>query len=100
MRHQSIAALILALCLAFSPAASFAGEPAPAPPAPVKKPEPPGLRGNKLPQCLEGQYVASMICKWAPPGFYLEHGMKYPAPCPRGTTSPAASKSKAHCVTG
>jgi hypothetical protein len=90
---------LVVLVLVFWPIASFANEP-PSPPAqpPAKKSEPSGLRGNTLPQCLEGQYVASMVCKWAPPGFYLEHGMKYPAPCPPGTTSPAASKAKAHCV--
>jgi hypothetical protein len=38
-----------------------------------------------------------MICKIAPPGYYLEHGMKYPVPCPKGTTSPAGSKAKSYC---
>ncbi len=98
MFRKSCVLSILALPLALAPLASFASEPPPPAPAPAKKSEPPGLRGNTLPQCLAGQYVASMICKWAPPGFYLEHGMKYPVPCPPGMTSPAASKAKAHCV--
>ena len=73
---------------------TYASEP---PPKPAKKSEPPGLVGNKLPQCPEGQYVASMICKSAPPGYYLEHGMKYPVQCPSGMTSPAGAKAKSYC---
>ena len=74
-----------------------ASEPPPPPPKPAKKSEPPGLVGNKLPQCPEGQYVASMICKPAPPGYYLEHGMKYPMQCPEGMSSPSGAKAKSYC---
>jgi hypothetical protein len=89
---------ILFLALIALPDVSNASEPPPAaPPKPVKKSEPPGLVGNKLPQCPEGQYVASMICKPAPPGYYLEHGMKYPAQCPEGMSSPAGAKAKSYC---
>ncbi len=66
-------------------------------PAPRKKVEPSGLTGAKLPQCPEGEYVAGMMCKKPPPGYYLDYGMKYPAPCPKGTTSPAGSRSIAYC---
>ena len=75
---------------------AFGSEP-PAPPEKKTKSELPGLVGNKLPQCPEGQYVASMICKSAPPGYYLAHGMKYPVPCPDGMSSPAGSKAKSYC---
>jgi hypothetical protein len=80
-------------------ASALASQPAPPPPAPapIKKAQLPGLTGNKLPQCPEGQYVASMICKVAAPGYYLEHGMKYPAPCPNGMSSPAGAKAKTYC---
>lgn len=70
--------------------------PAP-PPVPVKKGPPPGLTGAKLPQCKEGEYIASMLCKISPPDHYLEFGMKYPKPCPEGTSAPAGSKSIAYC---
>jgi len=87
---------LLVFLLASAPA--HASEtPPPKPPEQVKKSEPPGLRGNTLPQCPEGQYVASMICKSAAPGYYLEHGMKYPVQCPRGMTSPSGAKQKSHC---
>ena len=86
------------LSLMIMPVAGRASEPPPPVPKPVKKSEPPGLVGNKLPQCPEGQYVASMICKPAPPGYYLEHGMKYPAQCPEGMTSPAGSKARTYCL--
>lgn len=66
-------------------------------PAPKKKVEPSGLTGAKLPQCPEGEYVAGMMCKKPPPGYYLDYGMKYPAPCPKGTTSPAGSRSISYC---
>ena len=66
-------------------------------PIPVKKVEPPGLTGNKLPKCAEGEYIAAMMCKKAAPGYYLEHGMKYPAACPKATTSPAGAKSINYC---
>ena len=66
-------------------------------PAPKKKIEPSGLTGAKLPQCPEGEYVAGMMCKKPPPGYYLDYGMKYPAPCPKGTTSPAGSRSISYC---
>jgi hypothetical protein len=67
------------------------------PAIPAKKQEPPGLTGNKIPQCIAGEYPAGMICKKSPPGYYLDVGMKYPAPCPPGTTSPAGSRSISHC---
>jgi hypothetical protein len=67
------------------------------PVVPKKKVEPSGLTGAKLPQCPEGEYVAGMMCKKPPPGFYLDYRMKYPAPCPKGTTSPAGSRSIAYC---
>ena len=67
------------------------------PAVPKKKVEPSGLTGAKLPQCPEGEYVAGMMCKKPPPGFYLDYGMKYPTPCPKGTTSPAGSRSIAYC---
>jgi len=90
----------LSFCAVFLTSVSaLASQPAPPPPAPapIKKAELPGLTGNKLPQCPEGQYVASMICKVAAPGYYLEHGMKYPAPCPNGMSSPAGAKAKSYC---
>ncbi len=84
------------LCVAQS---AFAAEPAKPPPpaAPAKKADPPGLTGNILPTCKEGEYVAGMICKVAPPGYYLAYGMKYPAPCPKGKTSPAGAKAETYC---
>ena len=66
-------------------------------PLPTKKSEPSGLTGNKIPQCPAGEYVAGMMCKQPPPGYYLDYGMKYPAPCPKGTTSPAGSRSISYC---
>ena len=81
---------------AFLLSASAFGAELPAPPKQTKS-EPPGLRGNTLPQCPEGQYVASMICKSALPGYYLEHGMKYPVQCPAGMTSPYGAKAKTYC---
>jgi len=66
-------------------------------PATKKKVEPSGLTGAKLPQCPEGEYVAGMMCKKPPPGYYLDYGMKYPVPCPKGTTSPAGSRSISYC---
>ena len=86
------------ICLAPVKSALASEPPKPPPPAaPAKKADPPGLTGNKLPTCKEGEYVAGMICKIAPPGFYLAYGMKYPAPCPKGTTSPAGSKAETYC---
>jgi hypothetical protein len=38
-----------------------------------------------------------MICKPAPPGYYLEHGMKYPMQCPEGMSSPSGAKAKSYC---
>ena len=93
--YKFIARSLLGFLLLSAPV--YANEQAPPPPKPTKKPEPPGLTGNKLPQCAEGQYVASMICKSAPPGYYLEYGMKYPVPCPNGMTSPAGAKAKSYC---
>jgi hypothetical protein len=66
-------------------------------PPPRKKVEPSGLTGAKLPKCPEGEYVAGMMCKKPPPGYYLDYGMKYPAPCPKGTTSPVGSRSITYC---
>jgi hypothetical protein len=66
-------------------------------PPPRKKVEPSGLTGAKLPKCPEGEYVAGMMCKKPPPGYYLDYGMKYPAPCPKGTTSPAGARSITYC---
>lgn len=91
---------VLPLMLALGSVPAFANEPPPPPPpkpAPVKS-DPPGLTGNKLPKCVEGQYVAAMICKWAAPGFYVEHGMQYPAACPAGMTSPAGAKNRSYCT--
>lgn len=97
LRNSSVFVVPVVLVLGSIP--GFANEPPPPPkPAPAKKTEPPGLTGNKIPQCVEGQYVAAMICKWAAPGFYLEHGMKYPAPCPPGMTSPAGAKNRSYCT--
>ena len=93
--HKKLAINFAAILLLSSP--TCASETPQPPPKPAKKSEPPGLVGNKLPQCPEGQYVASMICKSAPPGYYLEHGMKYPVPCPSGMTSPAGAKAKSYC---
>jgi hypothetical protein len=89
----SIGALAFFLASAHALAAETA---ALAPPKP-KKAEQAALIGNKLPQCPDGQYVASMICKAAAPGYYLDYGMKYPAPCPDGMTSPAGAKAKTYC---
>lgn len=90
--------LTVTLVILALPATSSASElPPAAAPKPTKKSEPSGLVGNKLPQCPEGQYVASMICKPAPPGYYLEHGMKYPVQCPAGMSSPAGAKAKTYC---
>ena len=93
--YKFIARSLLGFLLLSAPV--YAGETPASPPKPAKKTEQPGLVGNKLPQCPEGQYVASMICKLAPPGYYLEYGMKYPAPCPKGMTSPAGAKAKSYC---
>jgi hypothetical protein len=68
-----------------------------APAVPAKKQLPPGLTGNKIPQCPAGEYVAGLLCKIAAPGYYLDLGMKYPAPCPPGTTSPAGARSIRYC---
>lgn len=96
-RFHSIFAVI-ALATFILPLQGKASElPPAAPPKPAKKSEPPGLVGNKLPQCPEGQYVASMICKPAPPGYYLEYGMKYPVQCPAGMSSPAGAKARSYC---
>ena len=91
--------VVSAICLALFTGVAGASSP---PPAPTPKPsgpppKPSALTGNALPQCKEGEYIGGMICKIAPPGYYLEHGMKYPAPCPKGMTSPAGSKAKSYC---
>lgn len=97
MRHISTTLGLTLICLAQTMSALASEPPKPPPPAPAKKAEPPGLTGNKLPTCKEGEYVAGMICKAAPPGFYLAYGMKYPARCPKGTTSPAGAKAETYC---
>jgi hypothetical protein len=97
MKRSSRLGYFAALVFILASSSSTASEPAAAPPPKPKKTEPSGLTGNKLPQCPDGQYVAAMICKVAAPGFYLEYGMKYPAQCPEGMTSPAGAKSKAYC---
>ena len=98
MRPSHVIFAVIAMATFSLPLQAKASElPPAAPPKPTKKSEPPGLVGNKLPQCPEGQYVASMICKAAPPGYYLEHGMKYPVQCPEGMNSPAGAKAKSYC---
>jgi hypothetical protein len=84
--------------LLFASPAVLANEPPPPPPAPAAPPaKPSGLTGNALPKCLDGEYVAGMICKISPPDHYLEVGAKYPVRCPPGTRAPAGSKNKAYC---
>lgn len=97
MRPIFGAAGLALICLAQTAPTLASEPPKPAPPAPAKKADAPGLTGNKLPTCKEGEYVAGMICKIAPPGYYLAYGMKYPAPCPKGTTSPAGAKAESYC---
>ena len=78
-------------------ASALASQPAPPPPKPAPPPKPSALTGKALPKCKDGEYVAGMICKLAPPGYYVEPGAKYPVPCPKGTTSPAGAKGKHYC---
>ena len=89
-------AQVLLVSIFFSTSA-LASEPPP-PPKPAAPPsKPSALTGDALPKCKDGEYVAGMICKIAPPGYYLAYGMKYPAPCPKGTTSPAGAKAESYC---
>ncbi len=100
-RSPSSLATTLVLTLAFSSALSAtpasAGETSAPKGEMMQKSNSPGLIGNKLPRCEEGYYVADMICKAAPPGYYVGLRDKYPVPCPPGTHSPAGSKSAAYC---
>ena len=89
-------AQVLLVSIFFSTSA-LASEPPP-PPKPAAPPsKPSALTGDALPKCKDGEYVAGMICKPAPPGYYVEPGTRFPVACPKGTTSPAGSKGKHHC---
>jgi len=88
--------VVFAATLAFGLPA-FASEPPP-PPKPAAPPaKPSALTGNALPKCKDGEYVAGMICKPAPPGYYVEPGASFPVACPKGTTSPAGAKGRHYC---
>jgi hypothetical protein len=62
-----------------------------------KPPEMPGLTGAKILRCDAGYYGAGNSCKPARPGTYVVPGTNYPVVCPKGTTSPAASRSPGEC---
>lgn len=87
---------LLAVSIFFS-ASALASEPPPAPKPAAPPAKPSALTGNALPKCKDGEYVAGLTCKPAPPGYYAEPGAKYPTPCPKGTTSPAGAKGKHYC---
>lgn len=67
-------------------------------PAPARKPPPPGLIGNTVPQCESGTYPAGGNCRPSPPDHYVPSGSTYPIPCPKGAKAPAGSRSATACV--
>ena len=63
----------------------------------VKLPKPSGLTGGLRAQCIAGTYLASNMCKPAPPGFYAPPDTVYPVQCPGGKTSNYGARGTSEC---
>ena len=93
LRPAPRSALLAAILLA-APAAALAQSTD----KPARKPQPPGLIGNTVPQCDIGKYPAGGACRPSPPDHYVPSGGTYPIPCPKGAKAPAGSRSATACI--
>ncbi len=94
LRPAPRSALLAAILLAAPATASGQSADKPA----ARKPPPPGLVGNTVPQCEAGSYPAGGFCRPSPPDHYVPSGVTFPIPCPKGAKAPAGSRSAVACV--